>query len=279
MKYLCIAVLINFFISSLAQKFTGQIIDSTENKPISYVNIGIENRNIGTVSDENGFFEIELNEKENNDTIRISSIGYYEKRYSVKDFMENFYDKGSAKLNLVPRSYPISQVLVTSKAPKFIMLGNRITNNHNYILTDSFLGSEIGLIIKIPNKKKSYLLKDLTFHLAPHRFATEVRVNVYYLNKSIPAKNILNEPIYVIIPSRGEKISVDLSKFNIRVSEDFFIGIEHFREIPSDDKRLKYMGVLSRKSDGLYRMVSQGEWSQLPSAEIQLIVKTIEYPE
>ena len=61
-----------------AQTFViGQVIDAATKEPLPYVNIGQLNKNIGTVSDETGYFELEVNTEQNSrDTLRFSMIGF-----------------------------------------------------------------------------------------------------------------------------------------------------------------------------------------------------------
>ena len=67
-------ILISF--QGFAQLFNGQVMDEKTKDPIPYVNIGIVGKGVGKVSDSNGNFSIMLDEKYNDDTIKISMIGY-----------------------------------------------------------------------------------------------------------------------------------------------------------------------------------------------------------
>jgi len=57
----------------------GTVKDSETKKPIPYVNIGIVKKNIGTVSDSEGKFDLKFPMTLENDTIKLSSIGYKSK--------------------------------------------------------------------------------------------------------------------------------------------------------------------------------------------------------
>ena len=54
----------------------GTIVNAETGKPEPYVNVGILGQNLGTVSDRNGNFSIELMEQQLEDTLRFSCIGY-----------------------------------------------------------------------------------------------------------------------------------------------------------------------------------------------------------
>ena len=68
-----------------AQNFSGQIFDNKTKQPIPYVNIGIPNKGFGTVSDNNGNFSIQLDDKYNNDSLKITMIAYKSIFLKVQD--------------------------------------------------------------------------------------------------------------------------------------------------------------------------------------------------
>jgi len=75
-----------FYSVAFSQTYSGKLVDRHSGLPIPYANIGIVNKNIGTVSNANGEFKIELNIKEDNDTLFISCIGYERKAYLISNF-------------------------------------------------------------------------------------------------------------------------------------------------------------------------------------------------
>jgi len=57
-------------------KISGKVIDRKTGLPIPYVNIGLFEKNIGTLSDPDGSFEITVPHQFKNDSIIFSSIGF-----------------------------------------------------------------------------------------------------------------------------------------------------------------------------------------------------------
>ena len=266
-------------VKSYSQELIGKIYNSEDNEPISFVNIGILGKNTGTVSNINGEFRLTIDSSHVNDSLRISCIGYFSKSHSIKELIDKSLNQNSAKLSLVPREYQIQEVTIKAKKAKIIALGNPIKNNDRCkLMTDSLLGSEMGLIIHLPKKDKKYLLKDFTFNLSDHNFETDVRINIYNLENSIPSENILREPIYITIPSHTNIMTIDLLKYNILIDKDFFVSIEHFKKNPDMSKRLKYNCVLIKKSQtGCYtRKVSQGDWREIKNVGVQFKIKAYE---
>uniref|UniRef100_UPI0030EDB613 carboxypeptidase-like regulatory domain-containing protein n=1 Tax=Riemerella anatipestifer TaxID=34085 RepID=UPI0030EDB613 len=53
-------MLFQFFILTNAQNIQGKIVSNEYKMPIPYAKIGLEDEEIGTFADENGFFNIDL---------------------------------------------------------------------------------------------------------------------------------------------------------------------------------------------------------------------------
>ena len=56
----------------------GKVIDSRNQEPLTYVNIGIKEKNIGTVSKEDGSFTINIPSELQHDSLTFSIVGYHE---------------------------------------------------------------------------------------------------------------------------------------------------------------------------------------------------------
>src|SRR6185436_4479023 len=80
--------------ASFAQTWNGTLLCKETGKPIEYANIGIVGKNVGTTSDVSGAFTLDLDKVHDNETIRISSIGFVAIQMKVLDF-KNTYKIGS----------------------------------------------------------------------------------------------------------------------------------------------------------------------------------------
>lgn len=276
MNYFLILLASLISLISNSQELLGRINNSKIEEAISFVNVGVLNENRGTVSDINGKFRLTLDSSLVNDSLRLTCIGYSSKSYSIKELIAKSSNQGIVEFRLTPREYQIQEVTIKAKKAKITVLGNPIRDNNRCRLrTDSQLGSEMGLIIRLPKKNKRYLLKDFTFNLADHDFETEVRVNIYDLKNSLPAENILREPIIITIPSNKEILTIDLLKYNIEIDHDFFISIEHFKKNLDMDKRLKFNCISAKNSysECYSRKVSQGVWTNIKHVGVQFKVR------
>lgn len=79
MRILLTIIVLNLLIyNAFSQQILlkGKIVSSTRNEAVSSVNIFIPKAKLGTISDDNGAFSIEISSANSNDTIIFSSIGY-----------------------------------------------------------------------------------------------------------------------------------------------------------------------------------------------------------
>ena len=106
--------LILFFISltSLAQ-VKGVVKDSVSGKPISFVNIWVENERLGTTSEEDGTFSLNVSKEKN---IIFSALGY-EKRTVKADKV--------VSISLAPKVFELNEVVIEKpKATKEVVVGD-----------------------------------------------------------------------------------------------------------------------------------------------------------
>lgn len=278
MKYLTTIISVFIFLNSYSQKYSGQIIDKGNNKPVPYVNIGVLGKNVGTVSDNEGKFQLELNDKYNDDTLRVTSIGYENHNFRILDFKKNIAHIENCQIKLTPKIYQISEVVVSPKKIKIVTLGNSNKNSGDICIISSIgLGSEIGLIMKLPRNKAIYHLKSFSFNIVDNVYGIiPARVNIYDLKNGLPNNNILKTPVFIEINKNG-LITIDLNKYDIEVREDFFISVENINKI-SLEMKLKYWSVfktfsLNGTGHCLYRSVSQGNWLNEPIDEVRFSVE------
>ena len=254
-----------FSIASYSQIYSGKLINKESGKPVSYANIGIVDRDIGTVSDTAGWFEIELIDKYDEDSLLISCIGYKSERYLISDFKDAERKTVEMRIELAPISYHLNEVIIRPIQMRTYTLGFNCDSNSAYgnAFYSKELGTEMGVVIELPSKKDKAYLKNFRFYVGEFTFDKfPVRINVYDLNNGIPGKNILREPIYMEITSTGEYV-INLSEYNITVFGNFFISLEYYRVPDKTQGKLVFCAVHQRKmkkKNSFYRWTSQGNW-------------------
>ncbi|MGB5461223.1 MAG: alpha/beta fold hydrolase [Eudoraea sp.] len=203
----------------------GSVVDSKTYDGLSYVNIGVLNKNQGTVSNKNGSFELQLLEEHLDDTLRISMIGYQPKMFPVNRFLTG---KGELRINLEEEISELKEVVVTAKKWKYKKLGN--TTKSKFIGTGFFynqLGTELGIKINLP--KKPTFVNYFNFTISHNRLSAKIlfRLNMYKINRGRPAENILTENIFIPIEAgQTGTITVDLKKYDIVLTDDIVVTLE-----------------------------------------------------
>jgi hypothetical protein len=257
LKLLLIITLITFRTISNCQIIEGVLLDDLTKQPIAYVNIGIFNKNIGTVSNEKGEFKLNISDSNYSDAIGFSSIGYYSIEMKVKDLIDaslaNFH-----KICLAPKTYQISEVIVRPKKFKQIESGNGSGSMRKKcgFGPDDKLGREMGTII--PLKGKEAFLDKAIVNIGVNNYGKiKFRLNIYYLENGLPNERVNREPIYFETDIKKGKCVVDLEKYNYKVTKDIFISIEY----------ICYMGEYGlyftfsfNKNPTFYRETSQSQW-------------------
>ena len=221
----------HYDITNLSPKATefdellGRIVDAKTDLPLSYVNVGILNREVGTVTDSLGNFNLNVLEEFSNDTVRISMIGYEPIELILGNIEKK---KDTLKVRLKEQISELNEVVVSARAFKRRTLGNKTESK--FIGTGfsyNQLGAEMG--IKINIRKNPTFVDAFNFTVSYNRLSAKsiFRLNFYEVNKRKPGKNILKDNILVAIePKQTGKMTIDLKPYDIVLKEDIIATLE-----------------------------------------------------
>ncbi len=259
MKFLLsIFLTLSASISFCQETFHGRLSDSNTGEELAYVNIGIVGRNIGTVSNSRGEFRIEFDKKFDEDTIRISMIGYKSLNFKVIDFKNKIINNPSIQLE--QNVFAFKEVVISHKKLKEKVLGNE-TESKVMIggFTSNELGNEVGVVIKI--KRSPTYIENFSVSIASNEYdSLKFRLNFYDLKDGFPDKNILKENIIIYSQIEEGRLIVDLSEYNIVVRDDFFVSLEWIENL-GEDGLFFSLSVLGGPL--LSKHTSQGEWEKV----------------
>ena len=252
-KLLLILIFTTAYSISFGQIFHGKIIEKGSINPIEYVNIGIPLKNIGTVSNSNGEFSIEIPKEFENDTIKFSCIGFTSFVIKISDLKEN------QTVSLERKTYSIDDIVVLANKTKIKTLG--VNSNIKRIqagFKDNTLGYECGILMR--NNSLSNL-QGMTINIANCTLdSIYYRLNIYKKVGNKQFENILKEPIYIetkAIPAGT--LTFDLSEFNINIRGHFLVTLEH---VKSQSGKMFFSTGIGKKT--YYRKTSQGKWETAP---------------
>lgn len=256
-------------IAQHAFQLQGTVYDSLTHNPAKYVNIGIFEKGIGTVSSDSGRFQLKIPGDKLNDTLTFSRIGYRTRKIPLAQILKK------KSFLLTRKAIPLHEVKIASKQLKVKEKGN-VTHSRSIVLGISkvlSVGKEVGTLIRLPDKP--VYIRDFNFHIvANNPDSVKFRLNIYSYDKKI-GNNLLNRNIYFTVP--GKKLGnfkVKLKKYHIEVRGNVFVSVEMLKDYVSHgpdpnkkfDKyfydRVNISGTITG-SKSFYRKVSLGKWEKI----------------
>lgn len=209
----------------------GKVLNQTDQKPIAYANIGIENTGFGTISNEDGSFSLQLPETNLKDTLRFSGIGFGKRSIPIR-----------AMLNLEVTIYlkeqvtQLNEVIVEAKKEKnkTFVLGNRKSRGGTLETDTVYAGSATALLIENKNPIQKGLSFPVYLQSASIRIfrnnlpSFKMRVRLYSVDSLTrgPGEDLLNKSVVVESSMKNGWLTFDLSEFNYLISEPFFVAFE-----------------------------------------------------
>ncbi len=226
---LALAILIFLSISSFSysqgETISGVVHNFENNEPLAYVNIGIANKTVGTVSNKNGLFKLTLNDKvTSKDTVLFSFIGFRTEKYLVSE-LDNLHT-----VLLQPENTALDEVVISAKKiklkPKKIGrsskgLGLTHANFYTYYEkdVDDRLSKEKGMKF---NMRRNCHIKDLNFNITGNDFKSlKFRVNFYNVKDGLPKDLIVQKNIvFEIKDNFSGWFKVDLEPYEINFRKE-----------------------------------------------------------
>lgn len=308
MKFFTLSIL--FFACSFsslkAQLLVGSVKDKDE-KAVAFVNIGIPAKAFGIITDENGNFEFKQTSEKDTDTIQVSCIGYQTIYLSFANFKLHCQTK--VPIHLTEAVYTLATTTVRPNEFEVRTLGAKNVSELECISIGKFtskdtaaeriarekglgeksIGIEIGNKISI-NKGHQTFIDKIEFKTCVGPKDTAIyRVNVYVegntlkrimtpvgMVKVVNNINVLKEGIIVKAIGKTEVHSIDVSKQNIEVFDDFIVALEC---IYSSDTTMQIGAdaALFGSTDLLFRASIMSEWIKIPLIDLTFIGATVTY--
>ena len=257
----------------LKAQISATIKNPTDQKPIPYVNIWVENENIGVTADENGKFSIVALA---NSKLVFNALGYDDKTIEASKIDGIVY--------LIPKVFELKEVIVSS-AKKTIenkigtFKSNGISysyathNNHPYLAARYF-----------PYDTKTIetpFIKTVMPYCHSSVNNAKFKLRIFEAKKGgLPGKELITENIIIIVKKGSSKPIIDLSKYNLPFPENgLFVGLE-FMQLESNKHLYSVYDNETKKSikqtslepsfalknysskDGETWRLSRGKWSK-----------------
>ena len=242
----------------LGQEFLqGRVLSSIDSIPLTYVNIGVLGKAIGTASDTTGYFTLTLNSQLQSDSIRVSMIGFKSKTLLASEF-KKLLEKEQQRIYLEPDIVQMDAVHISNKKLQRRTLGNT-SKSRSYTIgfASNHLGNALGLRIKI--KKPTRILAFHTYVVKNTYPRAKFRLNIYAMHASIPGASLLKENILVETTLKEGPLTIDLRPYNIYVGQDILLALEWIEDLGVHD--LQFSAALFG-NPAFFRSASQDVWEK-----------------
>ncbi|GEM_PF-6773529 len=235
MKVLFLLLVASFVsVAAYAQSFKARVVDEAGNG-ISYANIGIMGTSQGTVSDVDGNFEWPSAMLNDEQTVRISAIGYTSSSLSGFDF---YAAVGKSEVfTLRKRVYVMPTVTVETSKARVKRIGSapRATTASYRVTTTA--GSEIGMRIKGP--KEPYAIKKFVIYVNDiKKDYIHFRLNFYEYKGDSIGERINSRNILMRVYEEGAN-EWDLAKYDLSARGDVFVSLEYIEKSATTSLLLK----------------------------------------
>jgi hypothetical protein len=253
--------------TTIKNEFTVQGIISEEKtkEPLSYVNVGIPGKNIGTVTNTTGGFILNIGEGMKADSLLFSLVGYESQSFAIAKWLKQ---KQPRRIYLRKKVVVLNDVVITAKKLRTKKLGNGSTSSFiSFGFPLKFLGSEIGVRIRLG--RQPVLLKSFHFNVSENRLDTAVfRLNIYRFKNGMPLENILRKNIIIGVGKRKGDYSINLTEDKLVLEGEILLSLEWVEGSSSAQHGAIFLSAGLLNSSTWHRLTSQGEWKKFSSVGV-----------
>jgi len=100
---------------------TGSVIEEISHMPLPYINIGINGKPIGTVSDSTGNYSLTIFIENLKDSLQVSSVGYAVKRILIADLIR----QNNVPIELKRKPMTLAEVVVNGTNTRTQIIGRQ----------------------------------------------------------------------------------------------------------------------------------------------------------
>jgi hypothetical protein len=291
-KIILFLLLINSVSIGYTQIIKGTILDKSNNSKISFATVYLNGTSVGTYTDQNGYFELDIT-KYNTMPITVSSLGYYS--VTLSDFSK---DKTLVAF-LTPKIFELNEVVINSKSLakernlKLIDFRNQFlgtTDNGqsceiinekdislNYNSDKDTLNAFASKPLIIYNRRLGY---KITYYLDKFQYYKRTKF-LSYEGSIIFSKDSINTDAQEQTFERRRKYAYLGSRMHFfRILWANALKGARFTIINSSDESLYYNNIVIQKDDNrkfltYHEKIGIGYYSREPSSYIEFLKKEV----
>lgn len=252
------------------------VLDSSTQEEIPFVNIWVENENIGTTSNEDGAFFLQVGSGK---TLLFSAIGYKTKRIQ-SDSVHN-------TVALKPQSTELAEIVIKPRyQSRELSIG---TFKKSDIISGFACGTKPWIVARFFEFKENYsetpFLKKIRLNTKCNIAEAKFNIRLLAINEKEEPENYIHQNNLFGRAKKGKRITeVDVSELNIAFPEEgFFIAVEwlilesnkHEDTVRMGDSKKKVWEIRYEPSFGSIScdtnkngwIFHQGEWRKFPTLD------------
>lgn len=269
--HISVFFILNFILSARAQLIlSGKVIDPVSRETLPYVNIGIKNKNIGTISQSDGSFSLTIPANYQNDSLTFSLVGYSKCVIPIQT-------SGQKLIPLLRKAGTLDEVIITPKSLKEKKFGLSKRNALIHFLDGSVNQNdifEIAQLIKLPSTPSK--LNSLKLYInESNADSCTFRINFYRFDGHNPTERLLEKSIVQTHAIKEGWLTFDLSAYKIFLKNEVVVSIE-FLPAKLRKSRILYEIKLGGSTKSFVRKSSQGEWVMQPHHYLMHITAFVE---
>ena len=257
--FIVVAVVVAATHFSYAQKIEATVIDAQSREPIAYASVGVVERTLGTLADTVGHFSLDVPVKLDDDSLRISCVGYGALTMSV------VAARKCIKFALEAVEYPLPEVVVMPIKTTAKHYGRKSAKGSMFLVVegDSAAGKEMGMQFK--TKKRAWI-KNVSFAIVENdSMLTRMpfRLNLYKKQGNEYTNNLVSSLQFlytkeVIVDGR---FTFNLPTPIVIEKGEYVIAFEFLENFPN---RNFHMRTSIMTGHTFYRYAPQSSWKKIP---------------
>jgi len=222
-------ILLLHFTLSAQIILSGVIRDSVAREILPYTNVWVANKNIGTISNDQGKYSLEIPSDLKYDSLTISYMGYHSKMIGINT-LKHGDTIWLTKKNILLKTVNVKSGIIKTQGRKKKGIVTLIFRSKDR--NKGLSGAEIGMLFKNRNKIK---INKIRFFLAQNGYDTlKIRVHVYNA-KFIKVEDRLNIPnnYLTITNEKTGWFAFNLDDNNVIIDGDYLVTLEIVKVIPA----------------------------------------------
>jgi len=226
-------------------KISGHIIEETTKNPVQFANIWVKDANIGTTSDDDGFFSIITDSLYIGKSIVISAIGYSDTIIPV--------GKIQSEIGLKQKVYQLSEIAVFPKKRKVLIINDLSDTKLNAAIMIDTTPQIVGRYFRYDDRNLSYryVRSVIIYSRDTHKGKFNLRLYSFDTINLRPIKELVNQNIIVetrpSLVGKPNPVEIDLSKYNLIFPGDGLLVCVEWLILPENRYNITFSDTDSKK--------------------------------